>query len=177
MMRKPDTSHTRDFVIRNLRRGGIFLAIGGLGFIVDAIVYNLLVFAGGNGPLHAYPLVAKMVAVIAGLVVTYVGNKVLTYRDRKSPLSWAQVWRYSLVNVFAVLVQLGCLAISRYVLHLDTVLADNISGTLIGQALATLLRYVFYTLWVFPHSPQTDPITYIEEHAEVDEANGRGRTD
>ncbi len=57
------------------------------------------------------------------------------------------------MNVLAILVQLGCLAFSRYVLGLDSVLADNISGTLIGQALATGLRYVLYTLWVFPHSP------------------------
>ncbi|MBW9119444.1 GtrA family protein [Microbacterium trichothecenolyticum] len=167
----PDTSHTRDFIIRNLRRGGIFLAIGGLGFVVDAIVYNLLVFSGGMGPLHAYPLVAKTIAVIAGLVVTYVGNKLLTYRDRKAPVSWAQVLRYGVVNVLAILVQLGCLGFSRYVLGLDSVLADNISGTLIGQALATGLRYVLYTLWVFPHSPGQDPVTYIEVHHEAEPAS------
>jgi putative flippase GtrA len=165
-MRMPDISHTRDFLIRNVRRGGIFLAIGGLGFVVDAVVYNVLVFAGGEGPLHAYPLVAKTIAVIAGLVVTYIGNKLLTYRDRKAPVSWSQVARYAVVNVVAILVQLGCLAFSRYALGLDSVLADNISGTLIGQALATGIRYVLYTLWVFPHSPSQDPITYIEEHHE-----------
>lgn len=162
-------SHMQDFLIRNLRRGGIFLAIGGLGFVVDAIVYNLLVFAGGAGPLHSAPLVAKTIAVIAGLVVTYVGNRLLTYRDRKEPVSWAQVVRYGVVNVLAIAVQLACLGFSRYVLHLDTVLADNISGTLIGQALATILRYVLYTLWVFPHTPGHDLITYVEDHAAIDE--------
>ena len=165
-MRMPDTSHTRDFIIRNLRRGGIFLAIGGLGFVVDAIVYNLLVFGGGEGPLHSSPLVAKTIAVVAGLVVTYVGNRLLTYRDRSAPASWGQVARYTVVNVLAIAVQLGCLAFSRYLLGLDTVLADNIFGTVIGQALATGVRYVLYTLWVFPHSPAADPITYIEEHHE-----------
>ena len=155
-MRLPDTSHLREFIVRNLRRGGVFLAIGGLGFVVDAVVYNLLVFAGGSGPLHGYPLVAKTIAVIAGLIVTYAGNKLLTYRDRKASISWGQVLRYAAVNVLAILVQLGCLAFSRYVLGLDTVLADNIAGTLIGQALATGLRYVLYTLWVFPHAPATD---------------------
>lgn len=167
-MRLPDTTHMRDFLIRNIRRGGIFLAIGGLGFVVDAVVYNLLVFAGGSGPLHGVPLVAKTIAVVAGLVVTYAGNKLLTYRDRKASVSWGQVLRYGTVNVIAILVQLGCLGFSRYVLGFDTVLADNISGTLIGQALATGLRYVLYTLWVFPHSPSEDPITYIEEHHEPD---------
>lgn len=155
----------RDFIIRNLRRGGIFLAIGGLGFVVDAVVYNLLVFAG-PGVMHSMPLLAKTIAVIAGLVVTYVGNRLLTYRDRKTTASLAQVARYAVVNILAIAVQLGCLAFSRYVLGLDTVLADNISGTLIGQALATGLRYALYTLWVFPHAPNIDPVTYIEQHHE-----------
>ncbi|WP_239453257.1 MULTISPECIES: GtrA family protein [Microbacterium] len=167
-MLMPDTSHLRDFIIRNIRRGGIFLAIGGLGFVVDAIVYNVLVFAGGEGPLYTYPLAAKTIAVVAGLAVTYAGNKLLTYRDRKAPVSWGQVGRYVVVNVIAIVVQLGCLGFSRYVLGLDSVVADNIAGTLIGQAVATGLRYVLYTLWVFPHSPGQDPVTYIEEHHEVD---------
>lgn len=165
-MRLPDISHWQSFLIRNVRRGGIFLAIGGLGFIVDGIVYNVLVFAGGAGPLYTAPLVAKTLAVIAGLIFTYAGNKLLTYRDRRASISLGQVARYGVVNVAAILLQLGCLAFSRYVLGFDSVLADNLSGTLIGQALATGLRYVLYTLWVFPHSPGDDPITIIEEHPE-----------
>lgn len=164
----PDMSNMRDFLIRNIRRGGIFLAIGGLGFVVDAVVYNLLVFGGGEGPLYAFPLVAKTVAVIVGLVVTYIGNRVLTYRDRKAAASFSQILRYAVVNVLAILAQLGCLAFSRYVLGLDSPLADNIAGTLIGQGLATALRYTLYTLWVFPHSPTVDPVTYIEQHHEHD---------
>ncbi|MEZ3160042.1 GtrA family protein [Microbacterium sp. BWT-B31] len=165
----PDTTDIREFFIRNIRRGGIFLAIGGLGFVVDAVVYNLLVFGGGEGPLASAPLVAKTIAVIAGLVVTYLGNRLLTYRDRKVAVSWGQVLRYAVVNVLAIALQLACLGFSRYVLGLDSVVADNISGTLIGQALATGFRYIMYTLWVFPHSPSVDPITYIEEHHESPE--------
>ena len=157
-------SSTREFIIRNLRRGGIFIAIGGLGFVVDALVYNLLVFAWAGGPFQALPLAAKTISIVAGLVVTYVGNKLLTYRDRKSRVSWLQIWRYAAVNVLALLLQLASLAFSRYVLGMDTLLADNISGTIVGQALATVLRYVLYTKWVFPHSPAIDPITYIEDH-------------
>ncbi|MFK4836162.1 GtrA family protein [Microbacterium sp. ZW T2_14] len=159
-------THRQEFFVRNLRRGSIFLAIGGLGFVVDAVVYNLLVFAGGHGPLFDAPLIAKTIAVVAGLVVTYLGNKLLTYRDRKAPISFTQVGRYAVVNVAAIALQLGCLAFSRYVLGFDSLLADNIAGTLIGQTLATGFRYVLYTLWVFPHSPGPDPITLVEEHVE-----------
>ena len=41
-------SRMREFLIRTIRRGGIFLAIGGLGVVVDDIVYNALVFFGGG---------------------------------------------------------------------------------------------------------------------------------
>jgi hypothetical protein len=36
------------------------------------------------------------------------------------------------------------------VLGLSDPVADNISGTLVGQALATVFRYLTYGRWVFP---------------------------
>ncbi|MFJ6653189.1 GtrA family protein [Microbacterium sp. NPDC091313] len=165
-MKRPDISNLRHFLLRNFRRGAIFLGIGGIGFVADAVVYNLLVFGPGAAWFEAVPLIAKTIAVIAGLVVTYAGNKLITYRDRRVGVSLGQLLRYACVNVLAIAVQLTCLGFSRYVLGLDSVLADNIAGTLIGQALATGVRYVMYTLWVFPHSPNPDPISIVEEKGE-----------
>jgi putative flippase GtrA len=51
--------------------------------------------------------------------------------------------------VVAIGLQLGCLAFSRYVLHLSSPLADNISGTLIGQIVAVVFRYWAYDTFVF----------------------------
>lgn len=148
-----DTPHVRAFLIRNIKRGSVFLLVGGAGFVIDAVVYNLLVFAGGEGPLYDYPLVAKTIAILVGLVATYFGNKVLTYRDRHTPMTVRQVTLYALANVIAILLQLGCLAFSRYVLGLDGPVADNIFGTFIGQALATGFRYYAYTRWVYRNQP------------------------
>ena len=44
---------------------------------------------------------------------------------------------FILINLIATALQLSCLGFSRYVLGLDTVLADNISGTFIGQIVST----------------------------------------
>lgn len=143
------TARWRDFLVRNIKRGSVFLVVGGAGFVIDAVVYNLLVFSGGNGPLFDAPLVAKTIAILAGLVATYFGNKVLTYRDRHTPMTVPQVSMYAVANVIAIAMQLGCLAFSRYVLGLEGPLADNIFGTLIGQALATGFRYYAYTRWVY----------------------------
>ena len=49
-----------------------------------------------------------------------------------------------------------CLGFSRYVLGLHSWLSDNVSGTLVGQALATVFRYVTYRAWVFPDDAQAE---------------------
>lgn len=137
------------FIVRNLKRGSVFLLVGGAGFVIDAVVYNLLVFTGGRGPLFDLPLVAKTIAILVGLVATYFGNKILTYRDRHTPMTVPQLSLYAIANVFAIALQLGSLGFSRYVLLLDGPVADNLFGTVIGQALATGFRYYAYTRWVY----------------------------
>ena len=134
----------------HLTRGFYFLIIGGLGFVVDATTFNALVYWGGSGPLIDQPIQAKIIAIGAATVVTYFGNSVLTYRDRKVPRTSRQLALYALLNGVAIVIQLACLGFSRYVLQLDDPVADNVSGTLIGQALATVFRYVTYARWVFP---------------------------
>lgn len=142
-------SNASEWFLGHLRRGGSFLVVGGVGFLVDAAVYNALVFWGGHGPLFAYPLVGKVIAIAAASVVTYVGSRLWTYRDRSGGQTLRSFAVFALLNVIAILLQLGCLGFSRYVLHLDSPLADNVSGTLVGQAIATVFRYVAYGRWVF----------------------------
>ena len=134
----------------HFRRAFLFLFVGGIGFVVDAGLYNLLVFLGGRGPLSELPLLAKIIAILGATVVTYVGNRSLTYRDRRVPPTFRQLLLFSALNVVAILLQLACLGFSRYVLGLSDPIADNISGTLIGQALATVFRYFTYSRFVFP---------------------------
>jgi len=145
------------WLLGHLRRGASFLVIGGLGFVVDAATYNALVFWGGEGPLSDLPLVAKVVAIAVASVVTYFGSHFWTFRDRRAPMSGRSVAAFVTVNVLAILLQLACLGFSRYVLGLDGPVADNVSGTLVGQVLATGFRYVAYGRWVFPVRDQADP--------------------
>ncbi|GAB2526228.1 GtrA family protein [Microbacterium petrolearium] len=136
--------------VRQLKQAGSFLVIGGAAFLVDAVTYNLLVFwVTGEGPLFHQPIVAKIIAIVLASVVTYVGNRYWTFSDRHLPRKWSRYALFVAFNVVAIGLQLGCLGFSRYVLGLDSVLADNISGTLIGQALATAFRYVTYDRFVF----------------------------
>ncbi len=134
-----------------LRRSGAFLVVGGIAFLVDAATFNLLAFGlTGDGPLYDLPLVAKSIAIIVATVVTYVGNRYWTFGTRTLQRRFSRYAVFVGLNVVAVLLQLACLAFSRYVLGLEGPVADNVSGTLVGQALATVFRFVTYDRWVFP---------------------------
>jgi len=132
-----------------LRRGAAFLVVGAIGFLVDAGTYNLLVFWGGEGVLYHSPLPAKIIAIAVATVVTYFGNKWWTFGHKKTDNPGREYLLYALFNVVAIGLQLGCLGFSRYVLDLSTPLSDNISGTLIGQIVAVVFRYVAYDKFVF----------------------------
>lgn len=131
--------------------------MGGLVFLLDAALYNLLVFwhpaeGWGHGVLFAHPIIAKVLTVSFASCLTYLGNRLWTFGDRPRPHTTRSVVAFVLVNVIATLLQLACLAFSRYVLGLDSPLADNISGTLIGQVVSTSFRYVTYGRFVFPEA-------------------------
>ncbi|WP_245721460.1 GtrA family protein [Nocardia crassostreae] len=140
-----------------LRQGiGAFVVVGTIGFLVDAGVYNGLVFWGGEGPLFHSPVPAKIIAILTATVVTYFGNKGWTYSDHESGNNGRHILVYALLNVMAIGLQSGCLGFSRYVLGLDSPLADNISGTIVGQAVAMGFRYWAYGKFVFTPARDTD---------------------
>lgn len=135
------------------RRGGAFLVVGGVAFLVDALIFNVLVFGitlSGHGVLFDEPLVAKTIAIALATVVTYIGNRYWTFGSRRIQRRFSRYVVFVLLNLAAIGIQLGCLAFSRYVLGLEGIVSDNVSGTLIGQALATLFRFFTYDRWVFP---------------------------
>lgn len=139
------------------RRSGAFLVVGGVAFLVDAVTFNVLAFGlTGVGPMYDAPLAAKTIAILVATVVTYVGNRYWTFGARHIERRFGRYALFALLNVAAIAIQLGCLAFSRYVLGLEGPVADNISGTLVGQALATLFRFFTYDRWVFPDKVEQD---------------------
>lgn len=140
----------REAVARRTREISAFLVVGLVAFFVDAATYNLLVFAfTGSGPLYDQPIVAKIIAIALASVATYVGNHYWTFGARELPHRWSRYVLFIVFNLIAIGLQLGCLAFSRYVLGLEGVLADNVSGTIIGQIVATAFRFFTYDRYVF----------------------------
>lgn len=135
------------------REVATFLAVGGAGYLTDVAVFNWLrdqpVLGGQN------PIGAKIAAVAVAMVVTYVGNRLLTWRNIPSTNRRREITLFTVFNLIGLLIAVLTLDVSHNVLGLTSRLADNISANVIGVGLGTAFRYWSYRSFVFV-GPDTD---------------------
>jgi putative flippase GtrA len=138
--------------IFNLRREfGKFFSVGALGYVVGVGGFNLLVHTQ-NAPFKDKPLTGSILSGVASILVAYIGNRHWTWKDRKRSGARREVTLFFIINGITLTFGVICLAISRYVLNLDSALADNISANVIGVSLGTIFRFWSYRTIVFkPH--------------------------
>ena len=136
----------------NLRREfGKFFSVGALGYVVGVGGFNLLVHTQ-NAPFKDKPLTGSILSGVASILIAYVGNRHWTWKDRKGSGASLEVTLFFIINAITLTFGVICLAISRYVLNLDSALADNISANVIGVGLGTIFRFWSYRTIVFkPH--------------------------
>lgn len=142
-----------------------FGVVGLMALVIDIGLFNLLRFAGGEGPMFDKPLTAKVVSVVVATTASYAGNRYWSFRDRGRTSVKRELPLFFLLNAIAMLIAVGCLWVSHYLLGLDNAIADNISANVIGLAAGTLFRFWSYRRWVFP---AVAPGTAEEELAERD---------
>lgn len=130
-----------------------FLAVGGLGYLVDVGVFNLLMYAGG-GVLGDRPITAKVISVIVATVVTYAGNRAWTFSHRARTGVAREYTLFFVLNAVGLVITAAPLAVSRYVLGLSGPLADNLAANVVGWGLASLFRFWSYRKWVFKEHPE-----------------------
>lgn len=148
-------------LLREITKFGV---VGIVALVVDVGLFNILRFAGGEGPMYDKPLTAKAVSVIVATTVAYIGNRYWTFRHRGRTHTVAREYvLFVVLNGVAMGIALGCLWFSHYALGLDSALADNISANVVGLALGTMFRFWSYHKWVFPIVPEDDP-----EHTAVE---------
>ena len=138
---------------RHLRSGTRLLArfgvIGALAFVVDVGGFNL-----ARHVLDLGPLSAKTLSVVLATTFAYVGNRVWTFEEREQRRhAGAAYVLFFVVNGAALLISLACLGFTVYVLGLDSPVAENVSGNVVGVGLGTLFRFWAYQRWVFPAAP------------------------
>ena len=125
-----------------------FGSVGAVAYVVDLGLFNLLRFGPGD-LMESKPLTAKVVSVAVATLVAWVGNRYWTFAERRTSSRGRELAGFVVVNIGGLVIGVGCLAFSHYVLGLHTALADNISANVIGLALGTAFRYVAYRRLVF----------------------------
>ena len=145
-----------------LRQAVLFLAVGGVGFVVDVGVFNVLratVLAPAYVPGGA--IWAKIISLTLAIAVNWIGNRTIAFRRVRHRGDGEAIAREAIDFLVASLlgsaVALLCLAISHYGLQLTSATADNISANVVGLALGTALRFALYRGWVFRPSPRITP--------------------
>ena len=150
-----------DVLVREMLKFGV---VGAVAFVIDLGGYNLLVFGPNLLGLNDKPLTARIISATVASLVAWAGNRMWTFRHRRNRQASHELALYMLFNVVAMVISVACLGISRYVLGLETPLADNVTN-IFGIVLGTLFRFWSYRKWVFagvldedqPEPAEADP--------------------
>jgi putative flippase GtrA len=135
-----DAYYRLGHLVRELMKFGV---VGGVAFVVDVGLFNLLLH------LTDKPLTSKAISTIAATTVAYAGNRLWTFRRRERSGLRREYTLFFLLNGVGLVIALGCLAISHYLLGFTSAISDNIAANVIGLALGTAFRFWSYRRFVF----------------------------
>ena len=133
---------------------GRFLVVGGLSFVVDMGLFNLLVFGPGQ-VLGNKTTTANVISVTTATIVSWIGNRYWTFKDKRTGRQGRAMVIYGAINVVGALVPIGTVALTHYTFGLTSALALN-AAKVAGIVLGTAVRYVGYKLWVFTDADEVD---------------------
>src|SRR5215469_13762306 len=126
-----------------------FGIVGATGAVVQFGVQNPLHFKLGLGPLTA-----EFIGIIGGIIVTFLGNRYWTYRDRRAPGKHLarETALFFVMSGLGLGIQLGLQAIVTYGLNLTDGISYNVA-TAFGIGIATVFRLYTYRTFVFRGAP------------------------
>ncbi|MEU4421958.1 GtrA family protein [Actinoplanes sp. NPDC024001] len=130
------------------RELGKFGTVGSIAFAVDLVIFNILLNSGSE------TLTAKVISTVIATTLAFFGNRFWTWRHGDHTHMARQYTTFFVLNAIGLGIALICLAISHYGLGqiwpaLQSPVADNISGQLVGTAFGTLFRFWSYRRFVF----------------------------
>ena len=167
----PSTRRTRwtSLILQLIKFG----AVGGVGFVVNLVVFNLLwltIFNPSRMP-HG-PVLATAVATLVAIAVNWLGNRYWAFAADRRQNSGREALEFFAASLVGMLVPLACIGVSRYVLGLNSLLADNIASNVVGLVLGTIVRYLLYKFWVYSprRAGRTVPVTAVAPAPDAAEA-------
>ncbi|GGC15816.1 GtrA family protein [Cellulomonas carbonis] len=125
-----------------------FGSVGAVAYVVDVLTFNLLLLGPGE-VLGDRPLTAKVAASAVATLAAWLGNRYWAFARSRTARPVRELATFAAVNVLGAGAAVACLAVSRYVLGLDSPLADNVAANVVGVGVGTVVRYVCYRRVVF----------------------------
>lgn len=133
-------------VIHEIAKFGI---VGIFNFGLDIVIFNLLHFRVGIGPLTS-----KTLAVTVAATSSYFMNRHWSFAHRARSGIKREYVLFIVLSAVGLVIALLCLGFTRYVLGMTSVLALNVGGNGVGTILGTLWRFWSFKRWVFlPATP------------------------
>ncbi len=128
---------------------GKFGVVGASTFVVDFVVFNICRVGLDWG---WFP--STVVSTVIAATLAFIGNRYWTWRDRDRSGLHREYSLYFFFNIVGLLITAAVLLFSHNLLGsqwpaLRTPLADNISKTIFGTALASTFRFWAYRRFVF----------------------------
>jgi putative flippase GtrA len=136
-----------------IHEGAKFGVVGGFGFLVTEVGFNLLHYNVGAGLFTA-----NAVATLAATVVTFLGNRYWTFRHREGHGTARESVMFFVLNGVGLLIQYASVEFAKEVMGVPS--SDKVEinvAYLFGIALATLFRFWSYRKWVWFAQPTPPP--------------------
>jgi putative flippase GtrA len=122
-----------------------FGVVGAVNVVVDAGIFNLLLL----GPLEHKVTTAKAISTSIAIVSSYFMNRHWTWRQMQRAHPGRELTLFMLISVVGLLLAVGCLDFSHYVLDYTSKLADNIAANVVGLAAGMVWRFWAFKRWIF----------------------------
>lgn len=126
-----------------LKEIAAFGAVGAIGLVIDLGLFNLL-FSDGQ-------VTAKAISTTVATVVTYFGNRYLSFSHRARSKLGREAGYFFLINVIALIFSLLIIAIFSYPLHFKHHLVVMNVVNLFTIGIGTIFRFWAYKRFVFLH--------------------------
>lgn len=130
-----------------------FCVVGGVGAIFQLVIQDGLHLEIGIGPLTA-----ETAGIVAGIIVTFLGNRYWTYAHKRShgKAFIRETWQFMMWAAIGWFIQEGLQAIGYYGLNWRSGLAYTVV-TCFGIGVATVFRFWAYRTFVFTGSASAPP--------------------
>jgi len=127
-----------------------FGTVGVLSLAIDVAVFNAVLLVLDK------PLTAKVVSTVFSATNAFVLNRAWSFKHRERSSVRREYGLFFVLNLVGLSISLLCLAVSHYVLGLESRLADNVAANGVGLVLGTTFRFWSYRrfVWAAPAEVQ-----------------------